>query len=119
MEGMPGEFYYVCEPATRDTQAWERFVDLTKITKEVHVDELMKNLSPPKAGICYAQCPMIYWCFKGKTISEKSLPVLVYDKTAISDRYESGGRHGIERVDEFHRIEPVYIGTSEQLLKLT
>jgi len=118
MEGMPGEFYYVCEPATRDTQAWERFVDLTKITKEVHVDELMKNLSPPKAGICYAQCPIIYWSFKGKTISEKSLPVLVYDKTAISNRYESGGRHGIERVDEFHRIEPVYIGTREQLLKL-
>ncbi|MCJ7572262.1 MAG: serine--tRNA ligase [Candidatus Thermoplasmatota archaeon] len=118
MEGMPGEFYYVCEPATRDTQAWERFVDLTKITKEVHIDELMNNLSPPKAGICYAQCPIIYWSFKGKTISEKSLPVLVYDKTAISNRYESGGRHGIERVDEFHRIEPVYIGTREQLLKL-
>jgi seryl-tRNA synthetase len=118
MEGMPGEFYYVCEPATRDTQAWERFVDLTKITKEVHVDELMKNLSPPKAGICYAQCPIIYWSFKGKTISEKSLPVLVYDNTAISNRYESGGRHGIERVDEFHRIEPVYIGTREQLLRL-
>jgi seryl-tRNA synthetase len=118
MEGMPGEFYYVCEPASRDAQVWERFVDLTKITKEVHTDELMKNLSPPKAGICYAQCPVIYWSFKGKTISEKSLPVLIYDNTAVSNRYESGGRHGIERVDEFHRIEPVYIGTREQLLKL-
>jgi seryl-tRNA synthetase len=118
MEGMPGELYYVVEPATRDTLAWEHFVDLTKITKEVHIDELMKNLSKPKAGICYAQCPIIYWSFKSKTISETSLPILVYDKTAISNRYESGGRHGIERVDEFHRIEPVYIGTREQLLKL-
>ena len=118
LEGMPGEFYYVAEPATRDTEKWEQFVDLTKITKEVPFDELKKNISVPTAGICYAQCPMIYWSFKGKTISEKSLPVLVYDYTAISGRYESGGRHGIERVDEFHRIEPIYIGTKEQLLVL-
>jgi seryl-tRNA synthetase len=118
MEGMPYEFYYVAEPKTRDAKDWERFIDLTKITKEVPVEELQKNLSPPAAGLCYAQCPMIYWSFRGKTIAEKSLPVLVYDRTAISSRYESGGRHGIERVDEFHRIEPVYIGTREQLLTL-
>ena len=118
MEGMPYEFYYVVEPKTRDAKDWERFTDLTKITKEVPLDELQKNLSAPTAGLCYAQCPMIYWSFKGKTIAEESLPVLVYDKTAISARYESGGRHGIERVDEFHRIEPVYIGTREQLLSL-
>jgi len=118
MEGMPGEFYYVAEPITRDAEKWERFVDLTKITKEIHVDELKKNIGAPNAGICYAQCPVIYWSFKGKTVSEKSLPILVYDNTAVSGRYESGGRHGIERVDEFHRIEPVYIGTREQLLSL-
>lgn len=118
MEGMPCEFYYVVEPKTRDAKDWERFIDLTKITKEVDVAELQKNLSPPTAGLTYAQCPMIYWSFKGKTIAEASLPVLVFDRTAISARYESGGRHGIERVDEFHRIEPVYIGTREQLLAL-
>ena len=118
MEGMPGEFYYTVEPASRDVERWERFVDLVKITKEIPIDELKKNLSSPRGGICYAQCPVIYWSFHGKTISEKSLPVLVYDKTAVSGRYESGGRHGIERVDEFHRIEPVYIGTREQLLEL-
>ncbi|MEM4257608.1 MAG: serine--tRNA ligase [Candidatus Thermoplasmatota archaeon] len=118
MEGMPAEFYYVSEPITRDVKQWEQFIDLVKITKEVPIDELKKNLSPPSAGLCYAQCPMIYWSLKGKTIAEQSLPVLIYDKTAISCRYESGGRHGIERVDEFHRIEPVYIGTREQLIHL-
>ena len=118
MEGMPGEFYYIAEPTTRDVEKWQKFIDLTKITKEISYDELDKNLSIPHAGICYAQCPVIYWAFKGKTISEESLPILVYDKTAISARYESGGRHGIERVDEFHRIEPIYIGTREQLLTL-
>jgi len=118
MEGMPGEFYYISEPKTRDVEKWEKFVDLTKITHEISFDELGKNLSLPKGGICYAQCPVIYWSLKGKTISEKSLPVLIYDNTAVSGRYESGGRHGIERVDEFHRIEPVYIGTKRQLLDL-
>ena len=118
MEGMPGEFYYVAEPKSRDTEKWERFVDLTKITKEIPVEELKKNVGLPNSGVCYAQCPVIYWSFKGKTLSEKSLPILIYDKTAVSCRYESGGRHGIERVDEFHRIEPVYIGTREQLIKL-
>ncbi len=118
LEGMPGEFYYVAEPATRDVDAWQRFIDLVKITKEIPKEELQQNLSTPTAGICYAQCPVIYWGFRGKTIAKKSLPVFVYENTAISGRYESGGRHGIERVDEFHRIEPVYIGTREQLLKL-
>jgi seryl-tRNA synthetase len=118
LEGMPFELYYVCEPISRDSGQWERFIDLTKIIKEIPVDELKKNIGAPKSGICYAQCPMIYWSLKGKTISEKSMPILIYDKTTISNRYESGGRHGMERVDEFHRIEPVYIGTLRQLLEL-
>ncbi len=118
LEGMPGEFYYIVEPASRDVDKWERFIDLTKITKEIAFDELINNLSTPHSGICYAQCPVIYWSFKGKTIAEKSLPVLIYDSIANSCRYESGGRHGIERVDEFHRIEPVYIGTRDQLIEI-
>jgi len=118
LEGMPGEFYYIAEPSTRDVEKWQKFIDLTKITKEIPFEELEKNLSTPTAGVCYAQCPVIYWSFKGKTVSESSLPILVYDKTANSCRYESGGRHGIERVDEFHRLEPVYIGKRDQLLKL-
>ena len=118
LEGMPGEIYYVCEPRTRDIAEWERFIDLVKITREIPEDELRRNVSLPRAGICYAQCPVIYWSLKGKTLADDSLPLLVFDRTAISGRYESGGRHGIERVDEFHRIEPVYIGKPEQLIEL-
>ncbi len=118
LEGMPGEIYYICEPTTRDEKQWEHFVDLVKITKEVPEDELKKNLKIPKAGVCYAQCPNIYSSFLGKTVSDSSLPILLFERTVPSDRYESGGRHGIERVDEFHRIEIVYIGTKEQLLEL-
>ena len=118
IEGSPNELYYVCEPVTRDTKTWEHFRDLIKITRQVPTEELTKLIAPPTAGICYAQCPVIYWSFTGKVIADDSLPVLVYDRTANSNRYESGGRHGIERVDEFHRIEPTYIGTPEQLVEL-
>ena len=118
LEGVPSEIYYVCEPKSRAPEDWETFRDHLKITKEIPVKELMKNISDPSCGLCYAQCPLIYWYLSGKTIADESLPALLYDNTAISGRYESGGRHGIERVDEFHRIETVYIGKKEQLIKL-
>lgn len=116
--GVPNEIYYVVEPKTRDPAAWERYRDLMKITRSVPTEELMKNVNAPVAGICYAQCENVYWSLGGKTVADASLPIKVFDKTAVSNRYESGGRHGIERVDEFHRIEPVYVGTREQLLDL-
>jgi len=118
LEGMPGEIYYICEPESREIEEWEKFVDLLKITKQVDEKELLKNLKPPKTGVCYAQCPNIYAALAGKTIAEESLPLLIFDHSTPSDRYEAGGKHGIERVDEFHRIEIVYIGTKEQLLDI-
>jgi seryl-tRNA synthetase len=51
-------------------------------------------------------------------LADESLPVLIFDRAANSNRYESGGRHGIERVDEFHRLEPIYIGHPDQLVEL-
>jgi seryl-tRNA synthetase len=118
LEGLPGEFYYVAEPKTRDPAAWERFTDLVKITHQVPAQELAALVSPPSAVSCYAQCPTIYWWLSGRTLSTESLPLKIYDRAAVSNRYESGGRHGLERVDEFHRIEPVYVGYPDQLVKL-
>ena len=118
LEGLPGEFYYVAEPKTRDPAAWEEFADLVKITRHVPEAKLRELVTGPTAVSCYAQCPTIYWWLSGRTIAVESLPVKVFDRTAISNRYESGGRHGLERVDEFHRIEPVYLGTSAQLLEI-
>ncbi len=118
MEGIPNEAYYISEPKTRDPAEWEGIVDEIKISQEVPIKKLDNMTTSPRAGVCYAQCPVIYWSLKNCTISDNSLPVLIYDKTSPSARYESGGRHGIERVDEFHRIEPVYIGTKDQLIDL-
>jgi seryl-tRNA synthetase len=118
LEGLPGEFYYVAEPKTRDPAAWEAFTDRVKITHHVPEEELARLVTGPTAVSCYAQCPTIYWWLSGRTLGSASLPLKVYDRSAVSNRYESGGRHGLERVDEFHRIEPVYVGTKEQLLEL-
>ncbi len=118
LEGSPNEIYYVCQPKSRDPAEWERFRDHLKVTRQVDKEMLMSLLDLPAAGISYAQCPVIYWSFQGATIAQDDLPVLVFDRAANSCRYESGGRHGIERVDEFHRIEPVYIGTPEQLVDI-
>ncbi|MBS3790850.1 MAG: serine--tRNA ligase [Candidatus Thermoplasmatota archaeon] len=118
MEGIPNEAYYVSEPVTRNPDEWEDIIDEIKITQKVPLEKLDEMTETPKAGICYAQCPVIYWSLRNETISDESLPILLYESTVPSARYESGGRHGIERVDEFHRIEPVYIGTKEQLVEL-
>ncbi len=118
LEGNPNEFYYVSEPKSRDVEVWEEFRDYIMVTHEVPEDDLKELITTPRMGICYAQCPGMYWAFTGNVLADESLPILIYDRTANSNRYESGGRHGIERVDEFHRIEPIYIGTPEQLVKL-
>jgi seryl-tRNA synthetase len=118
LEGTPMERYYISEPKTRTPEEWERFMDLVKITRQVPKEELSKLLGPPEASGCFAQCPVLYWGLSSTTIANDSLPLLVYDKAANSSRYESGGRHGIERVDEFHRIEPVFIGSPEQSVEV-
>ena len=115
LQGVANEIYYVVTPATRDEAAWQDLKDHVKVTRQVPQQELARLLDPPRSGLTYAQCPNIYWSFQGRTLAEGDLPVRVFDRTAVSFRNESGGRHGIERVDEFHRIEPVYLGTAEQL----
>lgn len=118
LEGMPMEIYYIAEPKTRNPEEWEEFIDKAKITKEVpsEIEDLLE-VTPVK-GLTYAQCPIIYWSLEDETISKESLPLLVYEESQNSFRYESGGRHGMERTDEFHRIENVFIGTKEQLDEL-
>ncbi len=118
LKGVANEIYYFSEPATRNEEAWEELRDLVKVTREVPREKLVDLLDAPRAGMTYAQCPNIYWSFQKRTLADEDLPIMVYDRTANSYRYESGGRHGIERVDEFHRIEPVYIGTMDHLVEL-
>jgi len=116
-KGVYPEIYYVCPPKTRDYEYWEEVMDYYKVTKEIPLELIQEKIDKPIGGLCYAQCPPFWLFLQGKTLSEDSFPLKVFDRSGTSHRYESGGIHGIERVDEFHRIEIVWIGSPEEVIK--
>ncbi len=115
-KGVYPEIYYVCPPKTRDSEFWEEVIDHYKVTLEIPLDLISEKIDKPLGGMCYAQCPSFWPFMQGKTIADDSFPIKVFDRSGTSHRYESGGIHGMERVDEFHRIELVFIGTQEQVV---
>jgi len=116
-KGVYPEIYYVCAPKSRDPAYWEDVVDYYKVTGEVPVEMIRDRIEGPIGGMCYAQCPPFWPFVKGETLSNGCLPIKVFDRSGTSHRYESGGIHGIERVDEFHRIEVLWFGTIEQTVR--
>ena len=115
-QGVYPEIYFVCPPKTRDPAFWEEVMDYYKVTHEVPLDLVKEKIDLPIGGMCYAQCPTFWGFLAGMTLPSEELPICVFDRSGTSHRYESGGIHGIERVDEFHRIEIVWLGTKEQVL---
>lgn len=113
--GVYPEIYYVCPPKTRDPEYWEEVIDHYKVTREVPVELIKGKIDNPIGGMCYAQCPPSWVFFQGRTLPNEDLPIRIFDRSGTSHRYESGGIHGIERVDEFHRIEIVWMGTQGQV----
>ncbi|MGD0328006.1 MAG: serine--tRNA ligase [Halobacteriota archaeon] len=113
--GIYPEIYYVSPPKTRDPEYWEDVIDYYKVTNEIPLELIRQKIDDPIGGMCYAQCPSFWPFMQGETISLESLPIKVFDRSGTSHRYESGGIHGIERVDEFHRIEIVWAGSPEQV----
>jgi seryl-tRNA synthetase len=117
-KGVYPEIYYVCTPKTRDPAFWEDVSDYFKVTGEVPVDLIREKIDGPIGGLCYAQCPSFWPFIQGETVANDCLPIRIFDRSGTSHRYESGGIHGIERVDEFHRIEILWLGTAEQTVEI-
>jgi seryl-tRNA synthetase len=115
-KGIYPEAYYVCTPKTRDPEYWEDVMDYFKVTNEVPVEMIMGKIENV-GGMCYAQCPPFWVFLQGKILSNETLPIMVFDRSGTSYRYESGGLHGIERLDEFHRVEIVWIGDKQQVIE--
>lgn len=115
-KGVYPEIYYVCPPKTRDPEFWEEVSDHYKVTHEVPTELIKEKIGDPIGGLCYAQCPPFWMYLQGETIPTEDFPIKVFDRSGTSHRYESGGIHGMERVDEFHRIEIVWLGTKEQVV---
>ncbi len=116
-KGVYPEIYYVSTPKTRDPAYWEDIADTFKVTGQVPVDRIRDRLDGPIGGMCYAQCPPFWPFVQGETLANDCLPIRVFDRSGTSHRYESGGIHGIERVDEFHRIEILWLGTAEETVE--
>ena len=116
-QGVYPEIYFVCPPKTRDPAFWEEVMDYYKVTHEVPLELVKEKIDLPIGGMCYAQCPTFWGFLQGMTLPNGELPMRVFDRSGTSHRYESGGIHGIERVDEFHRIEIVWLGTKEHTLE--
>ena len=113
------EPYFISPPKTRDPEFWEEVSDYTKVTNEVPVDMIHERVDKPIGGMCFAQCPPFWPYLQGRTLSDTAVPLKIYDRSGTSHRYESGGLHGIERVDEFHRIEIIWIGTKEDVISVS
>ena len=114
-KGIYPEAYYVCTPKTRDPEYWEDVMDYFKVTNEVPLDMIMGKIENV-GGMCYAQCPPFWVFLQGKILPDEILPIMVFDRSGTSYRYESGGLHGIERLDEFHRVEIVWMGKKQQVI---
>ncbi|MDK2892737.1 serine--tRNA ligase [Methanohalophilus sp.] len=116
-KGVYPEIYYVCPPKTRDPEYWEEVADYYKVTHEVPTKLIKEKIGEPIGGLCYAQCPPFWMFMQGETIPTDEFPIKVFDRSGTSHRYESGGIHGMERVDEFHRIEIVWLGNKQQTIE--
>ncbi|MBD3193151.1 MAG: serine--tRNA ligase [Candidatus Heimdallarchaeota archaeon] len=112
------EPYFISPPKTADPKFWEEIADYYRITLEIQPEKIKEKLRPPIGGLSFAQCPPFWEYLQGKTISDDSFPILVYDWSGPTYRYESGSAHGFERVDELHRIETLYIGFPDQLKEI-
>ena len=112
------EIYYLCPPRTRKPEFWQDIIDEYKITGEIPLKKIKERLDFPIGGVSYAQCPPLWPYFENRTLSIDEMPLKLFDRSGPSMRYESGGIHGIERVDEFHRIEIIWIGTKRQVREI-
>ncbi len=124
MKLMPGYFdsipegmYYVCPPP-RDPIAFDRFKNLFKTTREVSQEELGKVVKEPNYVLDPSQCTPLWYFLSRETIDLSVLPFKFYDRSGWTYRWEGGGVEGLVRVQEFRRIELVYIANPEETVRI-
>jgi len=118
LTGVPAEVFYLSPAKTRDISIFDDINDIIKITNTIPIEKYPSRLREPIGGYCYAQCPPFYWFFEKEIIPENVLPIKWYDKSGPSFRWESGGLHGFERLNEFHRIELVWLDSIEGVISI-
>ncbi len=118
LSGVPNEIWWVCPPETRDPEEWNNYKDYVAITHDTAPEKLKQKLGKPKFGLAYAQCEPFYEIWSKKTIDRDKTPLKFVDQNGPTWRYEAGGLKGLERLNEFNRIEYIYLGSPEKVIDI-
>lgn len=118
LKGVINSMIFASLPRSYDISEFEEFIDYMYVIDEAPSEELQKYLRAPSYFLCFAQCEPFYWFFENEILDDNSLPIKWFDHSGPSYRWESGGIHGIERIIEFHRIEVVWLGKPEDVIRI-
>jgi len=116
LEGLPEGMYYV-SPPKRDPEMFREFVNEMIVKKEIPVKKLRNLLRDPSYVLAPAQCEPFYQFFE-HMIVDVDKPVKFVDRSGWTYRWEGGGARGLDRVNEFLRIECVMLGSPEFVEKV-
>lgn len=117
LDGVPEGMFYVCPPP-RDPRAFEGFKTKLGLTKKLPKEELEKIIKNPSYVLAPAQCEPFYEMFSGKMVRLEDLPFKIFDRSGWTYRWEGGGVEGLVRTQEFRRVELVFLGGPEVVIKL-
>ena len=118
LRGTPHQMFFASQPISYNLEDFDEWIDYVSVLNKADPDHLRNFIKPPTYFICFAQCEPFYWFFGGEIIDRKELPIMWFDRSGPSFRWESGGLRGLERVVEFHRIEIVWLGEPEQVIEI-
>ncbi|MBS1262940.1 MAG: Type-2 serine--tRNA ligase [Methanonatronarchaeales archaeon] len=108
LEGLPEGMYYSCTPE-RSPELFERFRNELRVRRDVPFEILEEALERPGYVLAPAQCEPFYQLSSHEQLGEDDLPVRLFDASGFTYRWEGGGSKGLDRVNEFQRIEMVWM----------
>jgi seryl-tRNA synthetase len=114
LTGIPHEMFYVSPPKARDEKEFEEYADRVAVTGEEAPEKLREHLRPPEYCLPYAQCEPFYELFGGEIVDAARLPLKYFDRTGFSFRWEAGGIKGLERFNQFTRIELSWLAQPDE-----
>jgi len=108
LEGLPEGMYYSCTPS-RSPEIFEKFKNELRVRREIPFEILEEAIKEPGYVLAPAQCEPFYQLFSHEQLGEENLPVKLFDASGFTYRWEGGGSKGLDRVNEFQRVEIVWM----------
>ncbi len=108
--------YFIFTPIKSSPEDWQDVMDWYQVTGKIP-EQMIKEKTTSSGIMSYAQCPPFWPFLRNRIIDKETLPLLIFDWSGPTYRNESGGTHGLDRLEEFHRIETLFVGTKEQIVE--